>query len=89
MNRELKDFLMQNFYRHPRLVRMSVKANRLLSELFHAYLAEPLQLPREIQTRLQRGPDAPERVICDYIAGMTDRYAISEHRKLFDPDANL
>ena len=86
MNEQLKAFLMQNFYRHPRLVRMSGKANRLLSELYRSYLAEPLQLPHEIQARIRRGPDSSERIICDYIAGMTDRYAILEHRKLFDPE---
>jgi dGTPase len=87
MNRELKTFLMQHFYRHPRLVRMSFKAHRLLSDLFLAYLAEPLQLPHEIQARVHRGPDSLQRVICDYLAGMTDRYAILEHKKLFDPEA--
>jgi dGTPase len=89
MNRELKDFLMQNFYRGPRLVRMSAKAHRLLSELFAAYLAEPLQLPREIQERIRSGVEPAERVICDYIAGMTDRFAIGEYKKLFDPDERV
>jgi dGTPase len=87
MNKELKAFLMQHFYRHPRLIRMSFKAHRLLSDLFLAYVAEPLQLPHEIQARLLRGPDPLQRVVCDYIAGMTDRYAILEHKKLFDPEA--
>lgn len=89
MNRQLKDFLMRNFYRHPRVMRMAGKAQRLLTELFHAYREEPLQLPFEIQARIQRGPDAAERVICDYLAGMTDRYAISEYKKLFDPEARV
>ena len=89
MNRELKDFLMRSFYRHPRVMRMAGKAQRLLTELFRAYLEEPLQLPIEIQARMRRGPDSPERVICDYLAGMTDRYAISEHTKLFDPEARV
>jgi dGTPase len=87
MNRQLKDFLMRRFYRHPRVMRMAGKAQRLLTELFHAYLAEPLQLPFEIQARIERGP--AERVICDYLAGMTDRYAISEYKKLFDPEARV
>jgi dGTPase len=89
MNRELKAFLMANFYRHPRVVRMAYKAHRMLTELFHAYLEEPLQLPYEVQARIQRGPDPVPRVICDYIAGMTDRYAILEHKKLFDPEARV
>ncbi len=89
MNRELKDFLMQNFYRHPRLVRMSAKAHRLLTELFRAYLSEPLQLPGEVQARMRQGTDSLPRVVCDYIAGMTDRYAILEYKKLFDPEAQV
>jgi len=89
MNRELKAFLLRRFYRHPRVMRMASKAHRLLTELFHAYLEEPLQLPYEIQARIQHGPDGPERVICDYLAGMTDRYAISEYKKLFDPEARV
>ncbi|MDQ1301519.1 MAG: dGTPase, partial [Chloroflexota bacterium] len=89
MNRQLKDFLMRHFYRHPRVMRMAGKAQRLLTELFRAYLAEPLQLPFETQARIERGPDSAERVICDYLAGMTDRYAISEYTKLFDPEARV
>jgi dGTPase len=89
MNRLLKDFLMSHFYRHPRVMRMAGKAQRLLTELFRAYREEPLQLPLEIQARIRRGPDSLERVICDYLAGMTDRYAISEYKKLFDPEARV
>ena len=89
MNRQLKDFLLRSFYRHPRVMRMAGKAQRLLTELFHAYLEEPQQLPYEIQARIRSGTDSAERVICDYLAGMTDRYAISEHKKLFDPEARV
>jgi dGTPase len=89
MNRQLKQFLLRSFYRHPRVMRMAGKAQRLLSELFRAYLEEPLQLPYEIQARINSRSDPPERVICDYLAGMTDRYAISEHKKLFDPEARV
>jgi len=82
-NRELKDFLYANLYRHPRVVRMQVKAERLLSDIFHAYLKEPAILPKHIQSRIdERGL---ERTICDHIAGMTDRYAVEEYKKLFDP----
>ncbi len=81
-NRELKDFLYANLYRHYRVVRMAVKAERLLSNLFDAFLAEPEILPRHVQGWIEnRGL---ERTICDYIAGMTDRFAIEEHSKLFD-----
>jgi len=83
-NRELKDFLYANLYRHPRVVRMQVKAERILTELFEAYHKEPEMLPRTIQSVVEeRGL---ERAICDYLAGMTDRYATEEYRKLFDPD---
>jgi len=82
-NRELKDFLYQNLYRHYRVVRMAVKAEQIITNLFEAYLAEPTILPYHIQASI---PDfGTERVVCDYIAGMTDRYAIEEHKKLFDP----
>ncbi len=87
LNRELKDYLLRNFYRHPRLMRMAAKANRLLTALFESYQAEPLQLPYEIQERIRRGKDSPQRIIADYLAGMTDRFAINEYKKLFDPEA--
>jgi dGTPase len=82
-NRELKDFLYKNLYRHFRVVRMQVKAERLLTDLFQAYQAEPSMLPDTVQSIIEiRGL---ERTICDYIAGMTDRYAIEEHQRLFNP----
>jgi dGTPase len=82
-NRELKDFLYANMYRHHRVVRMQVKAERILSDLFTAYRAESASLPEHIQKLIPtRGL---ERTICDYIAGMTDRYATEEHQKLFNP----
>jgi len=82
-NRELKDFLYSKLYRHYRVVRMQVKAEQLLENIFDAYREEPATLPAEFQAFIdQRGL---ERTICDYIAGMTDRYAIEEHQKLFNP----
>jgi dGTPase len=82
-NRELKDFLFNNLYRHYRVVRMQVKAEHIVTDLFNAYLAEPLILPDHVQQWIPvRGL---ERTICDYIAGMTDRYAIDEHARLHDP----
>jgi dGTPase len=82
-NRELKDFLYKNMYRHHRVVRMQTKAERMLSDLFNAYKQVPDMLPRDTQATIEtRGL---ERSICDYIAGMTDRYAMTEHKKLFDP----
>jgi dGTPase len=82
-NRELKDFLYRNMYRHWRVMRMANKANRFLSQLFNLYVAEPLLLPSQTQAHLQ--DESLQRVTCDYIAGMTDRYALQEYQKLFDP----
>ncbi|MFH2104488.1 MAG: deoxyguanosinetriphosphate triphosphohydrolase [Chloroflexota bacterium] len=82
-NRELKDFLFENLYRHYRVVRMQVKAERIITDLFNAFCAEQNSLPTHVQAFVEaRGL---ERTICDYIAGMTDRYAIEEHQRLFDP----
>jgi len=81
--RELKDFLFRNMYRHYRVVRMGDKAGRILRDLFQSFVAEPLQLPPHYHERVER--EGPHRVVCDYIAGMTDRFALDEHRKLFDP----
>ncbi len=82
-NRELKDFLYKNLYRHYRVVRMQVKAERIISDLFNAYRSEPFMLPDSAQSFIEK--HGLERTICDYVAGMTDRYAIEEHQKLFNP----
>ena len=82
-NRELKDLLYKKLYRHYRVVRMQIKAERVISELFHAYQAEPSMLPDHVQFFIEKR--GLERTICDYIAGMTDRYAVEEHQKLFNP----
>lgn len=79
-SQELKRFLHENLYRHYRVVRMSTKARRIVTELFAALLSDTRLLPPEFQE--QAGKGAP-RAIADYIAGMTDRYAILEHRRLF------
>ena len=82
-NRELKDFLYSNLYRHFRVVRMQVKAERIITNLFTAYRDEAAILPSSFQKLAAvRGL---ERTICDYIAGMTDRFAVEEHSRLFDP----
>lgn len=82
-NRQIKDFLYKNLYRHSRVVRMAVKAERIITDLFKAYRSEPAILPYHIREQIEeRGQ---ERTICDYIAGMTDRFAVDEYQKLFDP----
>ena len=85
---ELKAFLMEHLYRHYRVMRMAVKAQKLMADLFHAYMEEPAQLPHHIAARWKAGEDRA-RVIADYIAGMTDRFAVDEHKKLFDPEARV
>ncbi|HEY3344649.1 MAG TPA: deoxyguanosinetriphosphate triphosphohydrolase [Anaerolineaceae bacterium] len=82
-NRQLKDFLYANLYRHYRVVRMAVKAERIVTDLFTAYRTEPTILPRHVQASIAEY--GLERTICDYIAGMTDRFAIEEHEKLYNP----
>jgi dGTPase len=81
--RELKEFLFANMYRHYRVVRMGDKASRIVRDLFQSFVGEPRQLPPHFQEDIER--DGVHRVVCDYIAGMTDRFALDEHRKLFDP----
>ena len=84
MNRELKSFLQKNLYEHFRVIRMAEKAQRILTDLFQAYLSKPKQLPPHVFNKIVQNGQ-PKRVICDYLAGMTDKFALEEHRKLFDP----
>lgn len=76
----LKKFLHTNLYQHYRVARMSNKAKRIVNDLFHAFLTDSRLLPPEFQVRAES--NLP-RAIADYVAGMTDRYAIREHRRLF------
>ncbi len=85
-NRELKRFLYERFYRHYRVARMAAKADRTIRALFSAFVEEPAQLPPETQANISDPGRDLHRTVCDYIAGMTDRYAIAEHRRLFDPE---
>jgi len=85
--RELKQFLLNNMYRHYRVVRMGNKAARILRDLFRSYVSEPGQLPPQYQEQVKR--DGVQRAVCDYIAGMTDRFAVDEHQKLFDPTVRV
>ncbi|MDD5130849.1 MAG: deoxyguanosinetriphosphate triphosphohydrolase [Candidatus Omnitrophica bacterium] len=79
----LRQFLMQKLYHHYRVVRMSTKAKRFIRELFCEYLKRPEQMPAEVQRKISQ--EGVKRVVCDYIAGMTDRYALDEYKKLFNP----
>ncbi len=83
LNAELKAFLYQQMYRHHRVVRMAVKAERFITQIFETYVKEPRQLPPSVQQAAEeRGL---HRAVTDYIAGMTDRYALQEWQRLFDP----
>lgn len=82
-NRELKRFLMENLYRHYKVERMRIKAERCLTQLFETYLKHPTLLPRKYLKKMDK--IGRERVISDYIAGMTDRFALDEFKRLFEP----
>ena len=77
---ELKRFLRKNLYQHYRVNRMSVKARRIIRELFEVFVSDVSLLPEEYQ---ERSASDPARAVADYIAGMTDRYAIREYQRLF------
>ncbi|HTO07790.1 MAG TPA: deoxyguanosinetriphosphate triphosphohydrolase [Myxococcota bacterium] len=85
--RELARFLFERFYRHHRVLRMAAKAERILGDLWRAYAADPRQLPPHVLERARGEPE--ERAIADYIAGMTDRFAMDEHDRLFDPHTHV
>jgi dGTPase len=91
LNRALKSFLREHVYKHYKVQRMTAKARRVVRELFDAFFADPGLMPDEHRasgTRREavQGPSGRARAVADYIAGMTDRYAILEHRRLFDPN---
>jgi dGTPase len=88
-SRELKSFLRINLYQHYQVLRMTNKARRIVSDLFEAFIDDPRLLPPQYQSLAAGGPggvgdaNVAARAVADYIAGMTDRYAIREHRRLF------
>ncbi|OCB02274.1 deoxyguanosinetriphosphate triphosphohydrolase [Acidithiobacillus ferrivorans] len=84
----LKRFLFQRMYRHPRVHRQAEKAKRLVRKLFHALQEDPRLLPLKYQARINECDGAVKRqarVVADYVAGMTDRFAIAEYDRIFDP----
>ena len=80
---ELKAFLQKNVYQHYKVERMRVKAERYVTLLFSTFKDNPTLLPQKYRERIEI--ESKERVICDYIAAMTDRYALDEYKKLFEP----
>src|SRR5690606_21963390 len=83
---ELRAFLGDRMYRHHPFIRMTSKARRVVKDLFDIFMAEPETLPTEWQSLLSADVDDMQksRLIADYIAGMTDNYAMLEHKRLFD-----
>ncbi|MFB3896516.1 MAG: deoxyguanosinetriphosphate triphosphohydrolase [bacterium] len=86
LNQELKSFLFTKVYRHHRVMRAVEKSKKNMIELFQIYLEKPKSLPPKWQAKLKTGVDSKYRVVCDYIAGMTDRFAQQEYRKLTKPE---
>jgi dGTPase len=86
-DREIKAFLFAKMYRHPEVKRVREKADAIVRALFRAYLDAPGSMPPEWAAKAGEG-DRP-RAVADYIAGMTDRFALGEYRRLFDREANL
>jgi dGTPase len=82
-SRALKKFLKENLYRHYKVERMRVKAERYICQLFETYIKHPMLLPHKYQAKMEKS--GRERVVCDYIAGMTDRFALDEYKRLFEP----
>lgn len=94
MNGELKKFLFRNMYHHYRVMRMANKAERVIQDIFTAYMEHPQMLPERAQRDVAvvdsgkgRSGSGKARIIADYIAGMTDRYALEEHDRLFNVHA--
>jgi len=87
---ELKSFLFRRMYRHQRVTETMARAQRLIADLFTAYMADPARLPADWEIPGgQETPQALARAVCDYIAGMTDGYAQAEYRRIFHMDFRL
>ena len=81
MQRELKKFLMKNMYRHSKIMQLRFKASNIVRSLFEAYMSDSMLLPEQYQRRIDS--DGVNRVVADYISGMTDRYAFRQYNRLF------
>jgi dGTPase len=83
-NRELRRFLYQNVYYHPRVAEVNQRACEMLRRVFEAYLVDPERLGEAAARRIET--EGLHRTICDYIAGMTDRYLMEEHARIVGSD---
>jgi dGTPase len=86
---EIKQVMRDRLYRHYRVSRMTEKAGRVLAALFETYMTEPRQMPEHVVIRAGQHGEPISRAVADYIAGMTDRFALDEYRKLFDPNERV
>lgn len=86
-NAKLKVFLMDNLYNHYRVLRMASKARKIITELFSIYLDDLRLMPSHFASQADRV--GKERLVCDYIAGMTDRFALDEYKRLLDPNEKV
>lgn len=84
---DLRTFMFAQVYRHPSTRQEEAKAIRMVQELYKFYVAEPQLMPMEYQRLMEEKGEAKERVVCDYIAGMTDSYSIKKYTELFVPNA--
>jgi dGTPase len=86
-NAVLRDFLMRRVYGHPRVVRMVTKAEGFVERLFDLYNRVPTQLPLDLQASIET--EGRERVIADYLSGMTDRFLLDDYVRAFEPEPFL
>ena len=92
LRKPLRELLMEKLYKHYRVIRMSNKARRLIEELFNFYIEKPEALPDRIQKKINKKKidnNELKPVVCDYIAGFTDRSAKDEYEKLFNPNKKV
>ena len=86
----MRAFLKERMYRHYLVNRMASKARRVVTDLYRQFVEEPSILPTEWYRETGRGdPQKTRRVVADYIAGMTDRYALREHERIFDRHSQI
>jgi dGTPase len=85
-NRILQQFLTTQMYRHPRVMDIMNRAQKVMDDLFQAYMSDESLLPKEWRDEMNAHKDSRARQVCDFIAGMTDRFALDQHKRLFDLD---
>jgi dGTPase len=88
-DRDIKRFLFANMYRHDEVKRVRETADLIVRRLFAAYVEDIAAMPPDWALKAGDGEAARARAVADYIAGMTDRFALGEYRRLFDPEAKL